>query len=255
MLQRAWAAVLCIVTYLGCSTVQFEAASPADAGLDAATAAGMPIGFVEGDGCLGNDGSQRVDCRLPWAVKQGNSLVVAFKWDCIMCATNPGVTDSEGNHYDLLPTPLREPDEVSPGVDTWVGAAVAHLQKGGVATVMIDVGIVPQRPIQVYIHEYSGLATATANVIDAPARLWGTAAGDTGTYFLNTVADHTLIFGLVLVSDMRVVEAGSGFTFRRSKFNNGTMDREVFKADTYTATATFNKGGPWAMFLLGLRGR
>ena len=99
-----------------------------------------------------------------------------------------------------------------------------------------------------YIHEYSGISSASP--VDVTAAASGSSSSmNSGN--ATTTSANDLIFGAG-VSGNTVTAAGPGFVVRSLAYGNITEDRIASTAGSYAATATQNSS-IWAMQMVAFR--
>jgi outer membrane protein assembly factor BamB len=169
----------------------------------------------------------------------GNLIVVYAIWD------NPGavtVSDTRGNTYAAAS--VRQSFGSNWSAQVFYASGI----KAGSNTVTATFGTSIKSFGIVYLHEYSGLASASP--VDVTASAAGT-SGAMSSGAVTTTQANDLLFAAGASSNT-VTKAGTGFTKRLSGFGNLTEDRVVTATDAYAGTATQN-GNAWAMQLVAFR--
>jgi outer membrane protein assembly factor BamB len=170
----------------------------------------------------------------------GNLIVVYAVWD------NPGsaqVSDTLGNTY----TAATARQSWGAGGGWSAQVFYAPNVRAGANTVKATFGTAITSFGLLYIHEYSGLATASP--VDVSASAAGTpAAMSSGA--VTTTAASDLLFAAG-ASDVDVSH-GTGFTARLTGFGNLTEDRAVTTTGSYAGTAS-QDGSTWVMQLVAFR--
>ena len=169
----------------------------------------------------------------------GNLIVAYVVWD------NPGaatVSDTRGNTYRAATTRQNWGNNWSAQVFYASGiSAGSNTVTATFGTSIKSFGIV-------YLHEYSGLASAS------PVDASGSGVGSSSLMSsgaVTTTQANDLLFAAG-ASDDTVTTAGAGFTKRLTGFANLTEDRVVTSTGSYEGTATQN-GAAWAMQLVAFR--
>jgi hypothetical protein len=176
---------------------------------------------------------------FPSANTSGNLIVVYVVWD------NPGtvtVSDTRGNNYTAATA------RQAWGNNWSAQAFYASSILGGSNTVKATFGTAITSFGIVYLHEYSGLATASP--VDVSASATGTSASMSSGAVTTTQANDLLF--AAGASENTVTTPGTGFTTRLTGSGNLTEDRVVTTTGSYAGTATQN-GSSWVMQLLAFR--
>ena len=168
----------------------------------------------------------------------GNLIVVYVVWDNSGTVT---VSDTRGDTYTA-----------ATARQTWGNnwsAQVFYAPDivGGSNTVKATFGTAITSFGLVYLHEYSGLATALP--VDVSASAAGTSAS-MSSGAVTTSQANDLLFAAG-ASDNTVTQ-GTGFTTRLTDFGNLTEDRIVTTTGSYAGTASQN-GSTWVMQLVAFR--
>ena len=170
----------------------------------------------------------------------GNLIVVYAVWNNTGSAT---VTDTNGNAYAAAAPATRWNNSAWSSQVFYAKniAGGSNTVRATFANAITDFGII-------YVHEYSGIDTASP--LDVSAAAVGTSrAMDSGSATTTNQAD--LIFGAG-ASSYSVTAAGSGFTSRLTDFDNRTEDKSVTSTGSYNATAT-QTGSSWAMHMVAFK--
>jgi len=168
----------------------------------------------------------------------GNLIVVYVVWD------NPGtvtVSDTRGNTYTAATA--RQAWGNNWSAQVFYASSIL----GGSNTIKATFGTAITSFGIVYLHEYSGLATASP--VDVSASAVGTSASMSSGAVTTTQANDLLF--AAGASDNTVTQ-GTGFTTRLTGFGNLTEDRVVTTTGSYAGTANQN-GSTWVMQLLAFR--
>ncbi len=194
--------------------------------------------FVQGGDTQVGSGTT-ASLAFPSANTSGNLIVVYVVWD------NPGtvtVSDTRGNTYTAATA------RQSWGNNWSAQAFYASNILGGSNTVKATFGTAIKSFGIVYLHEYSGLATASP--VDVSASAAGTSASMSSGAVTTTQANDLLF--AAGASDNTVTTPGTGFTARLTGFGNLTEDRVVTTTGSYAGTASQN-GSTWVMQLVAFR--
>jgi outer membrane protein assembly factor BamB len=168
----------------------------------------------------------------------GNLIVVYVVWD------NPGtvnVSDTKGNTYTA-----------ASARQTWGGSWSAQVFYAssivaGTNTVKATFGTAIHSFGILYLHEYSGLASASP--VDVSASAAGTSASmSSGAVTTSQASDLLFAAG---ASDVDAF-TGTGFTARLTNFGNLTEDRAVTTTGSYAGTGS-QDGSTWVMQLVAFR--
>jgi hypothetical protein len=170
-----------------------------------------------------------------------SAIIVAI--DADGAPTMSSITDSLANTYQ----PVASPHDGLVG-RLWMVYALDS--KAGPCTITVTLAAAANSFLEVYAHEYSGIATANAfdvlRVADGTSG--ATDAVRSGTAPLGT---NELLFAHVLSG---TAVAGTGFTGRSNFDSNLTEDRIVAQAGTYEGIATMVGGAGWTMQMAAFRG-
>ncbi len=199
---------------------------------------GASAHFVQGGDTQVGSGTT-ASLAFPSANTSGNLIVVYVVWD------NPGtvtVSDTRGNTYTAATA------RQSWGNNWSAQAFYASNILGGSNTVKATFGTAIKSFGIVYLHEYSGLATASP--VDVSASAAGTSASMSSGAVTTTQANDLLF--AAGASDNTVTTPGTGFTARLTGFGNLTEDRVVTTTGSYAGTASQN-GSTWVMQLVAFR--
>lgn len=160
-------------------------------------------------------------------------------------ATVTQVSDSIGNDYQIVVGPTTE----GPGVLASYIAFAGDVA-GGADTVVVKVS--GSGYLDVYIHEYSGLALSNAFDVGSGATGTSTATNGVSSGSATTDAGNELIFGFGNASGTLTV--GTGFTARSTFDGNLTEDMIAVTAGSYQATATASTD-EWGMIMGAFHGQ
>jgi len=167
----------------------------------------------------------------------GNLIVVHIDWDN-QARSITSVTDTKGNTYAAINGPTN-----------WNGANYRaalwyayNITGGGAAiTVTAHLSGAPTSYSQIYISEYSGIATSI-NPLDQNS----VTAGNTGAVSSGaktTTYPNELVYG-ASIGASGALSTGGGFTNRSTANQNVIEDKNVAAAGSYAATFT-SAGGNW----------
>ncbi len=176
---------------------------------------------------------------FPGANTAGNLIVAYVVWDNTGTVT---VSDTKGNTYTA--GTARQTWGNNWSAQVFYASNIAggsNTVKATFATAITSFGIV-------YLHEYSGLATASP--VDVSATATGTSAS-MSSGAVSTTSANDLLFAAG-ASANTVTAPGTGFTTRLTGFGNLTEDRLAATTGSYAGTATQN-GSSWVMQLLAFR--
>jgi hypothetical protein len=195
----------------------------ADAG-DEVTEAGPPTGitYVQGS-ASGIHNGDTVAVGLPNPVQAHHALIVCVASN----GGSPAFTDSLGNTYTAVLGPT--------GIPTLQGTiAIAEDVPAGPVKVTVKLSASGSY-LDVYVHEYAGLARMQAFDVAAANSGLLVDGGAITSGIARTTADNELVFGFGIGEN---VLAGAGFTARTSYDTNLTEDKKVIQAGPYEATAS-----------------
>ena len=218
------------------TALMFTAAIPSIVSLSQANAASTA--FVQGGDTQVGSGTT-ASLAFSSANTSGNLIVVYVVWD------NPGtvtVSDTRGNIYTAATA------RQTWGSNWSAQAFYASNILGGSNTVKATFGTAIKSFGIVYLHEYSGLATASP--VDVSASAAGTSASMSSGAVTTTQANDLLF--AAGASANTVTTPGTGFTTRLTGFGNLTEDRVVTTTGSYAGTATQNASS-WVMQLVAFR--
>ena len=203
-----------------------------------AVGGGTQPSFIQGAANYGT-GVNGISATFGTSVGSGHLLIAAVGYSG--GSTNDAnvtftISDTLGNTWISAIGPFR-----------WVtdkgGVAqifyVANSSKG-TDTITVTPSVGNANFLDVYIHEYSGLALNSP--LDVTASNFGTGTTlSSGT--ATTTAPNELIFGYSLVANSAV--AGAGFTARETLDGNVSEDEVVNASGSYSATFSQPAGGDW----------
>jgi hypothetical protein len=163
-------------------------------------------------------------------------------------ATPPSViTDSLHNRYATLAGPYS----VSGGLQLYLAAAFDVA--GGPTTVRVSWS--GSENLDLFIHEYAGLAPVDAVDTTSTAKGISSNAEPTASASVSVSAPNELLFAFV-GADAADVTAGAGFSQGVLFVGNLTEDRVTQQRGTYQATATVTTSGhAWGVLLAALKGK
>jgi hypothetical protein len=207
-----------------------------DANLDAAQSADgdtAPSGLPAYEQSIATSASSQaiVSVSLPASVSAHSTIVAAFTMETADggVLAPPTVVDDLGNVYvsrvELVQAPALH------------YVFVADDVKPGKLKLSVQVGA-PVSLIELYVHEYSGLA-APSFALGASSAVPCDTKPDCVSTPLMAVPERGLVFAYAVAFS---VKAGSGFTARETLNNNITEDRVFSTAGKYAATATKTNG-------------
>ena len=202
-----------------------------------ALSASSPASFVQQAASAAYWNTSFWTLSFPANTLAGDLLLVAFDYNDR--ATPSAVTDSQGNSFTPVGTPLSTPR------GTISSVYYAKKIKGGPDTVTIILSATSSY-LEVYLSEYSGINPT--NPIDAQAGASGTAGAVSSGTATTTVAGD-IIYGFC-IGDWACT-AGSGFTARSTLNADLVEDMTSGSPGQYAATGTANNG--WAMQMVALR--
>jgi glucose/arabinose dehydrogenase len=169
----------------------------------------------------------------------GNLIVVYAIWSN---AGSASVSDSRGNAYATAAPRTTWGSNWSAQV--FYAANVA----AGANTVTAAFATAVSGWAVVYIHEYSGVATASP--VDVSRSATGTGSAMSSGSATTTNANDLLV-GLG-ASGAAVTQGATGWTARSTAYGNRTMDRNVTATGAYTATMTQNSNA-WVLQLVAFK--
>lgn len=177
-----------------------------------------------------------ITCTFPSPSTSSNLIVVHLDWNNQARSVNT-VTDNKGNTYARINGPTN-----------WNGAAYrAELWYaynitggGGAITVTATLTGSPTSFSQIYITEYSGIATVSPLDKNAVA-IGSSAAVSSGS--VTTTAANELVYG-ASIGASGTLSTGAGFTNRSTANSNIIEDRKAVTAGSYSANFT-SASGNW----------
>ena len=202
-----------------------------------AIGASSPATFVQQVANASHGNPSSLTLSFPANTLAGDLLLVAF--DYSNKVTPSAITDSQGNAFTLVGSPLSSPGGSLSSV------YYAKNIKGGADSVKITLSGISAY-LEVYLSEYSGINTTSP--IDAVAGASGNAGAVTSGAATTTVAGD-IIYGFC-VGDS-ICSAGSGFAARSTLDSNLAEDMVSGNAGQYAATGTANSG--WSMRMVALK--
>src|ERR1700682_3922873 len=166
----------------------------------------------------------------------GNLIVVHLDWDG-QTRSITSVTDNKGNNYARINGPTNW-DGANYRAELWYAY---NITGGGAAiTVTAKLSGAPTSFSQIYISEYSGIATT--NPLDQNSVATGNAlAVSSGSK--NTTYTNELVYG-ASIGASGVLTTGAGFTNRSTANSNIIEDKNVAATGSYNTTFT-SAGGNW----------
>jgi hypothetical protein len=159
------------------------------------------------------------------------------------------ITDSLGNAYQTVLGPVL-PSLDAGNSGTTLYLAFAGDIAGGSDSVTVKLSTAAY--LDVYIHEYSGLALSGAFDVGAGASGTSDVSNAMSSGPASTHASHELVFGF---GASAMTSAGSGFTARSTFDTNITEDEVVTSSGSYQATATAGNLTGWIMTMATFRGQ
>ena len=225
-------------TVAGTSTVTLSATSASGTGSATLTLTIFPTSsYVQAVANKASGSASSFSISFPNNTVAGDIILVGF--DYSTSATVSSVSDSQGNAFTQVGTPLT-----SPGGNHSLVYYAKNI-KGGANTVTVSLsGNSPY--VLVYLTEYFGLNPT--NPIDAQAGAVG-AAGPVSSGNATTTVAGDVIYGQCW-GDVACT-AGSGFMARSTFDGNLIEDAIAGNPGTYAATGT--AGGGWTMQMVALK--
>jgi len=193
-----------------------------------AIGASSPASFVQQASGAAHGDSSSLSLSFPANTQAGDLLLVAF--DYAKGATPSAVTDSQGNSFTLVRSPLTAP-----------GGAIRSVYcakniKGGPDKVTITLSATSSH-LEVHLREYSGINPT--NPIEAEAGASGTAGAVSSGAASTTAADD--VIDALCVADWACT-AGSNFAARSAFSSNRVEDMTERNPGQHTATVTAHFG-------------
>jgi hypothetical protein len=172
-----------------------------------------------------------------------DAIIVAFNIDGAL--TPSQVTDTLGNSYAKVVGPA-----VAYGTNSYI--YVAADIAGGADSVTVTLSGVAMHYFEVFVQEYSGLATS--NPFDKGSSSSGTSLAVDGMVsgFVTTTFPYELIFAYGWDG---IAVAGTGFTQTSNFEDDLTEGRVVTSIGMYQATATMTQGMEWQLVMATFRGQ
>jgi hypothetical protein len=180
-------------------------------------------------------------------VTEHNTIIVAVDVTPASATPAPVITDSLQNRYAVVAGPYS----VSGALQLYLAAAFDVA--GGTDNVTVTWSGAPN--VDLYIHEYAGLAAVDA--IDGTSTARGTSsdADSVASASVTVTAPNELLFAFV-GADSADVTVGSGFYLGVTFIGNLTEDRVIEQPGTYQATATVTTSGyAWGVLLAAFKGK
>jgi hypothetical protein len=224
------------VAVAGCGRVDFASHAVDDASVDTPLPA---IGFVQYKN--GHTNTTVANVMFDAPIGAHSTIVACFDFNST--TVSGSASDSLGNHYEMVVGPYDRT-----GFRHYV--AIATDSAAGTDTVTITADAFTS--MQIYLHEYAGVAAT--NAVDQVAMAIGTstAVDALASGYATTTSAPELIFGYAEMSGSGT--AGSGFEMRSNLDGNVTEDAIATTAGPYEAVATMNQGGTqWSMIMVTLR--
>jgi hypothetical protein len=218
-----------------------EAGFPAaEAGVDS----GAGIQFVQASAVQGKNTSSAV-ATFPNGVLPHSAIVVAMDPNQAGGGTITQVTDTMGSSYTIVGGPFPAPT----GYAFYL--AVAFDVSGGDNVKVTATMNAPTSSLEIYIHEYSGIASLDGVAFNKSST--ATTVRDGMTVSLTTVAPNELLFGFAAAG---AVSVGSLFNVRSTLNANVTEDRAAAAPGAYDVTATgVSTRGGWGFVAASFVGR
>jgi hypothetical protein len=245
-LRSASVGLLLVMSLAAVACSPFGVGAVNDGQVDASVDSGgvdggaLPIAFEQANGDQAqNATSATVDFFTP--LKVHSAVIVALDYPSSDVDVT-SVKDSLGQTYAIVIPPYD-------GGGWRHSIAVALDTKGGTdkVTVLLSAQVTF---IQVYIHEYSGLALTDALDQTSAGRITSPSDAAARSGSVITTQDRELLFGFGAADK---IEPGDGFARRTNLFGDVTEDRVVSTVGTYEATAT--AAGDWTMLMTTFKGR
>jgi hypothetical protein len=201
-----------------------------------------PITFVQTKG--GKETATSATVAFATDVQKGDTLIVAIDFGTASGATVTEVTDTLGDTYDVVLGPFE-----GAGVRQYIYYAIS----GATGPDAVTVTISASTEIEVYLHEYSGLAQVGTVDIGASDSTSGVSDADGGVVVgpIVTHSSNELLF--VFATCTNACVAGPGFLTRSTFDGNLTEDRIAVAPASYTGVATAIDGG-WAASMSAFHG-
>jgi len=225
---------------VGCGRVGFASGADAHAS-DAADAPAPPPSFVQYQN--GHTNTQAATVTFGSAIQAHSTIIACFDFNSTTVSALP-VTDSLGNAYQTI---------VGPYDRTGFRHYIAIAENTAAGTDTLTIAADQFTSMQIYLHEYTGLAPS--NAVDQIAMAIGTstAVDAMASGFAVTTSAPELLFGYAEMSGRG--SAGTGFMMRSNLDGNVTEDAVADTPGTYQAVATMEVGGAeWSMILVTFRG-
>jgi hypothetical protein len=202
----------------------------------------VPITFRQANATSDSNSVSSLSTAFNGAVTARGAIIV-----CLILgsqSTLSQITDTRGNTYATVLGPW----DTFGGYRSYI--ALAQDVGGGPDTVSAQVS--PATTMELYVHEYAGLATSGA--FDKSSSRNGSSSTTDGmeSGFVTTSFDQELIFGFAVTNTAAL---GTGFNLRSSFNNNVIEDKVVTTKGSYQATATMTAGTAWAMMVATFRGQ
>jgi hypothetical protein len=171
------------------------------------------------------------------ASTSGNLIIVHIDWDN-QARSISSVTDTKGNSYARINGPTNW-NGVSYRAELWYAYNI--IGGGAAITVTAHLSGAPTSFSQIYISEYSGIASSINPLDQNSASIGNGGAVSSGAK--TTVYPNELVYG-ASIGAAGVLTTGAGFTNRSTANQNIIEDKNVATAGSYNASFT-SAGGNW----------
>lgn len=185
-----------------------------------------------------------ISSTFPAASGNGDLIVVHLDW------ANPGVTvssvtDTKGNTYKPIPNTAITWNGGAWGAQLWYAYDITGTTAPAKITVTATFSGAPSGTpsfSQIYITEYSGIASSINPLDQSTAAIGSSATISSGS--VTTHATNELIFG-VAIGASATIGPGAGFNTRSSKNSNIVEDKNVAAMGSYSANFNGAGTGNW----------
>jgi hypothetical protein len=221
-----------------------------DAGADGSPPTG--IALIQSAKGKSRDGGSAMEVAFPTPVTAHDAIVVCVHLEWQVGAQQiSAITDSLGNTYTLVVGPVDGVYVPS------LYVAMALDVRGGSDSVTVRCALPVTQELDVYVHEFSGIALAGAFDVRASAS-GATPAMSSGP--ATTTADNELVIGFGETNRHGTVASGTGFTnlsINDQSVNGDILDEYLVAphAGEQQATATTASGANWAMVMATFKAR
>jgi hypothetical protein len=201
-----------------------------------------PPDFVQVGFNFTTDTSLSVSFEKP--IGSGNTIVIALDVFGPETAAVTAVTDTLGNHFTVL----------GPFDSSVERHYLAYAEDTVPGTDAITAAVDTAASLELYIHEYSGLAPAAS--LDAVQWANGSSLAVDGMQsgFATTTAPVEVVFAFAECTS-GTCASGTGFTLRSHGHGNVTEDHIVTSIGSYQAVATSLDSATWTIVMATFRAR